>query len=400
MKLEKRKVSQLSEWERNPRAIDKKDFERLKRQITKLGIYKPLLINQDGIVLGGNMRLKAFQDTNVDEVMCSIVETKNETEMVEYALSDNDRMGYYEDQALAELVASVPDIDLGDFKVDLGKPIDLEQLLQQFGPEPVEDEAPEVSDEEPESKPGEVYQLGRHRLMCGDSTKIEDVERLMDGKKADMVFTDPPYNIDYEGKTKQRLKIKNDKFEGDGFYQFLLDAFVNLYVSTKPGTAIYVCHADMERINFQMAMSNSGYTQKQNIIWAKDSMVLGRQDYHWQHEPILYGWKEDNGKHKWDGDRTQTALWSIKRPTRSEEHPTMKPLALMDKAMRNSTKTGEIVLDTFLGSGSTLMACEQADRVCYGMELDPHYCDVKRKRYAKFIGKEDEWQTLTPAIKS
>jgi DNA modification methylase len=389
-------IKKLTGWDKNPRGIKKDDYNRLKKQIQDLGVYKPLLVNEDYVVLGGNMRLKVLTDLGVENVWVSVVKASTPEIMTKYALSDNDEAGYYEEQALAELLMPL-EINLDDYRVNLGKPISITELLAKFGPDVIEDEPPAV-EEEAISKRGEIYQLGRHRLMCGDATNIEDVEALMDGKKADMVFTDPPYNIDYEGKTKKRLKIQNDKFEGDGFYQFLLDAFVNLYLVTKSGTAIYVCHADMERINFQMALSDSGYTQKQNIIWAKDSMVLGRQDYHWQHEPILYGWKEGDGAHRWCGDRTQTTLWNVKRPTVSKEHPTMKPLALMVKAIKNSSGQDDIVIDTFGGSGSTLIAAEQTGRTCYMMEIDPRYCDVIRKRYALFIGKGDEWEAQTPLI--
>lgn len=396
-----RKISELRNWSDNPRSIKPERFQELKNRITRFGQFKPVIITPDGEVLGGNMRLKAMKELGIEDIWVSVIEPKSEAEKIEIALTDNEEMGFYEDKQLADLIEKYKgEIELGDYSVHIGEPINLEDLIAKFAPEPEEDEAPEVDESEPpKSKLGEVYQLGRHRVMCGDSTKIEDVEKLMDGKKADMVFTDPPYNIDYEGKTKKRLKIKNDKFEGNGFYQFLLDAFINMYSSTKKGTAIYVAHADMERVNFQNALSDSGYKQKQNIIWVKDSIVLGRQDYHWRHEPILYGWKDDNGRHKWESDRKQDTVWEVKRPTRSEDHPTMKPIELCAKAIQNSTKINESVLDLFLGSGSTLIACEQTNRTCYGMELDPKYVDVIRKRYSKLISPEtweDEWLTLTP----
>lgn len=391
-------INKLRPWDKNPRTISDQAYQSLKQKIQRWGQFKPVICTPDGEVIGGNMRLRAYQELGITDVWVSIVEPKSEAEKLEIAITDNEASGRWQEEQLAEYLEQYKgEIDLGNYQVDLGNPVSLDELLSNYGPEPVEDEVPEIQ-EEAVSKLGEVYQLGRHRVMCGDSTKIEDVEKLMDGKKADMVFTDPPYNINYEGKTKKRLKIQNDSFDGDGFYKFLLDVFVNYYVSTKEHTPIYVCHADMERISFETALKNSGYTQKQNIIWAKDSMVLGRQDYHWQHEPILYGWKEGGGEHLWFGGRDKTTLWTVKRPTVSKEHPTMKPIELCAKGINNSSLKDGLVLDFFLGSGSTLIACEQTNRICYGMELDPKYVDVIRKRYAKFIGKEEEWQTITPAI--
>lgn len=387
MNKEYRKTSELRLWDKNPRSIKGADFERLKSQIKKLGQYKPLLINKDNVVLGGNMRLRAYLDMGIDDVWVSVVDAQTEKEMVEYALSDNDRAGYYDEEVLAELVLSVPDLDLLQFKVDLGDAIDLKVVIDKFGPTPevVEDEVPE--DIETRCREGDLWQLGNHRLMCGDSTKIEDVERLMDGKKSDMVFTDPPYNIDYEGKTKKRLKIENDKKSGEEFYQFLYDSLSLMNAFSKAGAPIYVCHADSERVNFNRAMIAAGWLQKQCIIWDKGSMVLGRQDYHWEHEPILYGWKEGQA-HQFFGGRDKTTIWRIPRPTRSEEHPTMKPIKLCATAIQNSSKGDDIVMDLFGGSGSTLMACEQTNRTCYMMELDPHYCDVIIQRWENFTGKE------------
>lgn len=384
-------IDNLQNWEKNPRGITEVDFKRLKESIKKRGQFKPSVVTTDGVVLGGNMRLRAYKELGITEVWISIVNAPDDKTKLEYALADNDRAGYYEEDKLAELVISVPELNLEEFKVDLGKLTTLTDLTERFGPDGEEDEPPEVSDEEPDSKPGEVYQLGPHRLMCGDATKIEDVEKLMNGQKADMIFTDPPYNVDYVGKTKDALKIQNDKFEGDGFYQFLLDAFSNISAVSKSGAAMYVCHADSEGLNFRKSFIDAGFLLKQCIVWNKNSMVMGRQDYQWKHEPILYGWK-DGGSHRWFGDRSQTTVWDIDRPTRSEEHPTMKPIKLIERALKNSSKSEDIILDTFGGSGSTLIASEQNKRICYTMELDPRYCDVIRKRYYNLIGKEDQWQ--------
>ena len=234
--------------------------------------------------------------------------------------------------------------------------------------------------------------------MCGDSTDFGAVTDLMDGKLADMIFTDPPYNVAYEGKTKEALTIQNDEMGDKQFYEFLLAAHNNMAMVTKDGGAIYVCHADSEGLNFRNALVEAGFLLKQCLIWVKQSMVMGRQDYQWRHEPILYGWK-DGGSHYFTDDRTQTTVWEIDRPSRNEEHPTMKPIELCARAIKNSSKKDDIVLDLFGGSGSTLIAAEQTGRTCYTMELGPNYADVIRKRYHKLVtGEYDGWEAGTPAI--
>lgn len=233
--------------------------------------------------------------------------------------------------------------------------------------------------------------------MCGDATKLTEMEQLMGGAKADMIFTDPPYNVSYEGKTKDKLTIQNDTKESSEFYSFLFAAYNAMFENSKSGAAVYVCHADSERVNFTAAFEDAGWKLAEVIIWCKQQFVMGRQDYQWQHEPILYGWKEGEA-HYYNGGRAQTTLWTLDRPSSSKEHPTMKPISLITRALGNSSKGEDLVLDPFLGSGSTLIACEQQGRICYGMELDPKYVDVIRKRYAKTIGREAEWEAVTPAI--
>lgn len=386
-----RHISTLREWDKNPRSITKDGFERLKKQIQKLGQYKPLLITEDGTVIGGNMRLKAYHELGVEDLWVSVVNPKDENEKLEYALSDNDRAGFYDDDLLANLIPEYPEFDWSSYSVDLKEPINLQDLLDRFAPVE-EDEAPEVSDEPAVSEYGKVYQLGRHRLMCGDSASLDDVKKLMNGQTADMVFTDPPYGVDYEGKTKDKLKIQNDTTP-----DIFREALVNLAVVAKLGASFYVCCPPGNNFKSFLLPFEDECHLSATIIWVKNSMVLGHGDYHYQHEPILYGWLK-RGVHQFYGDRTQTTIWQIDRPTVSKEHPTMKPLKLVSKAIGNSSKQDDIILDVFGGSGSTLIACEQTNRICYMMELDPKYCDVIRKRYAKFIGKEDSWQTETPVV--
>lgn len=243
--------------------------------------------------------------------------------------------------------------------------------------------------EEPTSKLGEVYQLGRHRLMVGDSTDSSQVEILMGGQKADLLLTDPPYNVAYEGKSKERLTIKNDRQSKDAFYDFLFKMFTGAVMVMKPGAPFYIWYASTEVINFVSAAEDAGLSVREELIWSKNSMVLGRQDYQWKHEPCLYGWS-DGGSHSWYSDRKQTTLMEFDRPTVSKLHPTMKPIPLFDYQIKNSSKPGDNVLDLFGGSGTTMMACEQNGRNAYLMEYDPHYADVIIKRWEEFTGQKAE----------
>ena len=247
-----------------------------------------------------------------------------------------------------------------------------------------DDEAPEVNEnEEPNSKPGEIYELGEHILMCGDSTNEEDVARLMGGIQADLVVTDPPYNVNYQGKTSSKLKIENDKMGDENFREFLKDAFTCMKDNMKDGAAFYIWYASSQVYNFQGACNDTGLIVRQELIWNKNSLVLSRQDYQWKHEPCLYGWKSGSG-HAWYSDRKQTTVIDCKRPSKSTNHPTMKPVELFEYQIKNSSKAGDIVLDLFGGSGTTIISSARAGRKARVMELDPHYCDVIRRRWTKW----------------
>ena len=398
-------IDKLKNWDKNPRGIDKKDFERLKNQIKKLGQYKPLLITPDGTVLGGNMRLRAYQELGINEVWVSIVEPNNEAEMLEYALSDNDRAGYYNEDELSELVYKYKDdINLDDYAVDLGKFTNLSEL-DIFQNEIIEDEAPPLSDGEPVSKLGEIYQLGKHRLMCGDATKIEDVEKLMDGKKADMVFTDPPYGVDFKGaKYNPRAKswdgIENDSEGGEKLRRLITDSLVNAVKFCGEASPVYVWSPPMqEGYEILKGIKQADIHIQSQLVWFKNTIVLGQADYQWKHEVCWYGWTQ--GKHHyWNGGRSLSTVWEYsKDANQSYVHPNQKPVKLGINAINNSCREDGAVLDLFGGSGSTLIACEQTNRICYMMEIDPKYCDVIRKRYAKLIGKEDIWQEIMPMIR-
>lgn len=416
-------IEKLQNWEKNPRAIKKGDFERLKRQIQwvlgkkpdSFGQYKPLLVSECefeyifeneetktkekkiapiGTVLGGNMRLKAFEELGISNIWVSLVSPINEAEATKYALSDNDRAGYYIEDRLVELIQEHGiEIGLEDYKIDLGEALSLTDLLNRFGPDVIEDEPPEVSEGEAESKLGEIYQMGKHRLMCGDATKLEDVEKLMDSQKADMVFTDPPYNVnwDYRGKFKERgLKpIFNDNLKENEWDDFCNNFISNMLSVMKDGAVYYMCSGWHSLSMFEKHLFLNKAKQRQLIIWAKNQFVMGKQstDYHRQHEQLWYGWKE-GAAHHWYGGHKESDLWEVKKVHNlSMIHSTEKPVALPFKAIKNSSKQNDVILDLFGGSGSTLIACEQLNRSCCVMELDPRYCDVIRKRYDEFTGK-------------
>ncbi len=387
-KRDLRKLLDLTNWDKNPRSIKKQDFERLKKQIKELGQYKPLLITKDGIVLGGNMRLRAYKELGIEDVWVSVVDAPTEEKKLEYALSDNDRAGYYDNDLLANLVPEYPDFDWKDYAVDLKPPANLGDLVEQFSPEVEEDEPPAVSEDEPQSKLGEVYQLGRHRLMCGDATKIEDVEKLMNGQKADMVFTDPPYNVGYSNANRPKPSktdlgtIQNDKMNDAVFKQFISDTLANSFTATKSDSSIYLWYASSSATAILTAFDEGAWKRTQEIIWKKP-MLLGRARYQWAHEPCVFAVK---GQPFFIEDRKKTTVWDIGGYDKSKnDHPTQKPVRLCSEGILNSSKQEDMVLDLFGGSGSTLIAAEQTNRTCYMMELDPKYCDVIRKRYANYV---------------
>ena len=367
--------------EYNPRQLTKDQHSQLKDSIKRLGLVDPLIVNKNkerkNMLVGGHQRLRIAKELGINKIPCVEVDLNMDQEK-ELNIRLNKNVGEWDYDSLANY------FDVGEL-MDWGFTDD---ELQFYEDEPEQgliedDEIPEV--EEAITKQGDLWILGEHRLLCGDATKKEDVDLLMDGKKADMVFTDPPYNVDYNGGTKKRSKIKNDNI--NNFFEFLYNSFLILNDFMINGASIYVTHADMERKNFTKAFLDANFKLSSILIWVKNNSTFGRQDYFWKHEPILYGWKKGNS-HKWYGDFKQDTIWNIDRPSKSKKHPTMKPIELIIKAINNSSKIKNILLDVFLGSGSTLIACEKTNRKCYGMELDPHYCDVIVKRWEEFTGKK------------
>jgi len=370
-----KKIDELKPYKNNPRKNDKA-VKAVADSIKEFGFKVPIILDSNMEIIAGHTRLKAAIKLKYKEVPCIIADDLTPDQVRAFRLVDN-KVG-----ELAEWDIDLLNIELSEIELDL-TPFDFK--IEKTVNDIEEDEFEVVLPDEPKSKKGDIYILGNHRLMCGDSTNKDDVEKLMNGNKADMVFTDPPYNVNYEGGTG--MKIQNDNMLDANFYNFLLSAFDNMYENTKMGGAIYVCHADTESLNFRTAFKNSGYKLAECLIWVKSSLVMGRQDYHWRHEPILYGWKE-GAAHYFIDDRTQDTVWEFKKPKRNALHPIMKPLELCAKAIYNSSRSGDIILDLFGGSGSTLIASEQLDRSCYMMELDEKYVDVIIDRWEKYTGRK------------
>ena len=391
MNVKKYPIEKLIPAYYNPRKKLKpgdKEYENIKRSILEFGYVDPVIINSDLTIIGGHQRWKVLKDLGYTEIDCVMVDLdKTKEKALNVAL--NKISGEWDlpllEELMEELDESMFDISLTGFDA-----AEIEDLFSNVHDKDVEEDDFDADKaleeiEEPISKQGDIWILGKHRLICGDSTKAETYSKLMDGKKANLCVTDPPYNVNYSAGKENERTIKNDNMEDKSFYEFLLAAFKNIYESLDSGGAIYVFHADTEGINFRKAFKDAGFKLSSVCIWAKQSLVLGRSDYHFQHEPVLYGWKP-TGKHRWYSDRKQTTVWNFDRPTKSELHPTMKPVPLVAYPIQNSSMTNCIVIEPFGGSGSTLIACEQTGRICYAVELDEKYCDVIVKRYIEAAG--------------
>lgn len=374
------KLSGLKPYERNPRN-NKEAVDYVANSIREFGFKNPIIVDKNNVIVAGHTRYLACKKLGIKEVPCVIADDLTDEQIKAFRLADNKvaEIATWDLDLLDEELNDLLNFDMSDFGFDVG----LEELEEAQEDEFDIDELPE----EPKAKLGDIYQLGNHRLMCGDSTDEKDVNKLVGEATIDLLITDPPYNVDYTGKTEDALKIENDKMENDAFHEFLVNAFTNAYNVIKGGGCFYCWYASKEVVNFHTSLEESGFTVKQELIWNKNSMVMGRQDYQWKHEPCLYGWKETD-PHVWYGDRKQTTVIDWNRPTKSDLHPTMKPIGLFDYQIRNSTKQGENVLDLFGGSGTTIMACEQNDRHAYVMEYDPKYVDVIISRWEQFTGKK------------
>jgi len=377
----------------NVRKHPEANLAAIKASLTRFGQQKPIVVDAKGVVVAGNGTLAAAKAMGWRTVK-AIRTNLAGAEATAFAIADNRtaELAEWDEAALHQQLAAIA-IDDEELLAATGfDEKELAKLAAAAAPEVNEDEVPETP-ADPITQPGDLWMLGKHRLLCGDSTKAEDVERLMDGQRADLMLTDPPYNVDYTGKTKDALKVANDSMADGDFRKFLVACFGAAFDAMKPGASFYVFHADSEGYNFRGAVKDCGQIVRQCLIWTKDVLVMGRQDYQWQHEPCLYGWKE-GAAHGWYSDRKQTTLLRFDRPTRSEDHPTMKPVAMFAYLMGNSTAPQGLAYDPFLGSGTTLIAAEQLGRTCYGMEISPAYCDVIVKRWETLTGRKAERESV------
>ncbi|MFR3141185.1 MAG: site-specific DNA-methyltransferase [Lacrimispora saccharolytica] len=381
-------IAKLVPYVNNARTHSPEQIKKLRSSLREFGFINPVIIDRDYGVIAGHGRILAAKEEGIKEVPCVFADHLTEAQKKAYIIADN-RMAMdagWDEELLRVEIEALQGMDFDPLLTGF----DEKELAALFddGAEAKDDDFD--VDEELEkpvfSKTGDVWTLGRHRLVCGDSTKAETYETLMQGKKANLVVTDPPYNVNYEGSAG---KIKNDNMAAEKFYQFLLDAFTNMEKVMAEDASIYVFHADTEGLNFRRAFTDAGFYLSGCCIWKKPSLVLGRSPYQWQHEPVLYGWKK-NGKHQWYSDRKQTTIWEFEKPRKNADHPTMKPIPLLAYPITNSSMSNTLILDPFGGSGSTLIACEQTDRSCCTIELDEKYCDVIVKRYVELKGSAED----------
>lgn len=375
----------LIPWEKNPRVNDHA-VQAVADSITEFGFASPIIVRKENsMIICGHTRWKASQLLDIKKVPCIIMDLDERT-AERLAIADNQVGGLatFDDIKLAEIFAT---FDEADFNGLGFTEHDLDGLFKGLAGDDEDEEIVIDPDKIPITLQGDIWILGRHRLMCGDSTSLDDVEQLMDGAFVDLFLTDPPYNVSYIGKTKDALTIQNDEMEESQFRNFLVSAFGNACAVMRAGSAFYIWHADSAGYTFRGACRDVDLKVRQCLIWVKQKLVMGRQDYHWRHEPCLYGWKEGAG-HKWYADRTHDTILKFDRPMRSTEHPTMKPLALFEYQMKNNTQPGDKVLDLFGGSGTTLMVSEKIGRVNFTMELDPVYCDVIVERWQNQTGEK------------
>ena len=380
-------IHKLIPYVNNARTHNVQQINKLRSSLREFGFINPVIIDRDFNVIAGHGRITAAKEEGINEVPCVFVDYLTEAQKKAYILADN-RMamdaGWDEELLKVEIEA----LQAEDFDLSLTG-FDESELAGFF------DTADDAKDDDfdvdaelekpPVTKSGDLWLLGNHRLLCGDSTREESYTLLMNGKKANLVVTDPPYDVNYQGTAG---KIKNDNLENDKFYQFLFDAFTCMEKAMADDASIYVFHADTEGLNFRKAFADAGFYLSGTCIWKKQSLVLGRSPYQWQHEPCLFGWKK-NGKHQWYSDRKQTTIWEFDKPKKNGDHPTMKPVPLIAYPIKNSSMSNCIVLDPFGGSGSTLIACEQTNRICHTIELDEKYCDVIIKRYIEQVGTSE-----------
>lgn len=391
MQIISKKIEEIKEYENNPRNNDNA-VEYVARSIKDFGFKIPIIVDKNNVIVAGHTRYKAAKELNLTEVPCIVADDLTDEQIKAFRLVDNKsaELAEWNLELLNIELENIHDIDMNLYNFELS------ELLDNVIEDDYEIELPE----EPKTKDGDIYKLGNHYLMCGDSTKESDVAKLMNNNKADLFLTDPPYNValgnhDTPETARQRhrrtdgLIIMNDKMSDNDFLDFLTKCFSIAKDNMKDGASFYIWHADNESLTFRQALKNSGLELRQTLIWNKNAITLGRQDYQWKHEPCLYGWK-DGASHSWFSDRSQPTVLDFKKPSKSEDHPTMKPVELFAYQIKNSSKVNDIVLDTFGGSGTSIIACEQLNRLCFTMELDPRYCDVIVDRWETFTNQKAE----------
>lgn len=385
-------VSELIPYVRNARTHSEAQVAQIAASIREFGFLSPILVAEDNTILAGHGRLAAALKLGLKKVPCVKENHLTETQKRAYIIADN-KLSLNAGWDSELLAVELSELEGADFNLDL-LGFDEAELSSIFDADKdVSDDDFDVEKELEEpcfSKTGDMWTLGKHRVICGDATKLETFKTLLEDTKVNLVVTDPPYNVNYEGSAG---KIKNDNMEDDKFYQFLFNSFVNMEQAMADDASIYVFHADTEGLNFRKAFQDAGFYLSGCCIWKKPSLVLGRSPYQWQHEPCLYGWKK-KGKHKWYAGRKETSVWEFEKSKKNADHPTMKPIALLAYPIKNSSMTNSLVLDPFAGSGSTLIACEQTGRICYAIELDEKYCDVIVKRYIEQVGNDKSVKVL------
>ena len=383
-------VDKLIPYVNNARPHSKEQINKLRASIREFGFINPVIIDRDYNVIAGHGRILASQEEGIDKVPCVFVDYLTDAQKKAYIIADN-RMALDADWDEELLKIEIESLKDEDFDLSFTG-FDESELLDLFGDDSkgkVEDDNFDLSlalEKASFVEKGDVWTIGKHRLMCGDATSKEDVQTLMGDTKGNLILTDPPYGVSF--KSSSGLTIENDSMKNDEFYNFLLSAFKNMADHLEKGGSAYVFHADTEGLNFRKAFVDSGFHLAGCCIWVKNSLVLGRSDYQWQHEPVLYGFMQ-NGKHRWYSDRKQTTIWNFDKPKKNSNHPTSKPLDLLSYPISNSTQENAVVIDTFGGSGSTLMACEKMNRICYTMELDEKYASVILRRYVEDTGDKD-----------
>lgn len=382
-------IEKLVPYINNARTHSAEQIKKLRSSLREFGFINPVIIDKDYGIIAGHGRVMAAKEEGISEVPCVLVDYLTDAQKKAYILADNRfalDAGWDEELLRIE----IENLQGEDFDVSLTgfDESEISALFDDGGNDAVDDDFDVDAELEKPcvSKSGDIWLLGEHRLVCGDSTKAETYELLMEGKKANLCVTDPPYNVNYEGSAG---KIKNDNMASDKFYQFLLAAFTNMETAMADDASIYVFHADTEGLNFRKAFADAGFYLSGTCIWKKQSLVLGRSPYQWQHEPVLFGWKK-KGKHQWYTGRKESTIWEFDKPKKNGDHPTMKPIPLVAYPIKNSSMSNSIVLDPFGGSGSTLIACEQTGRICRTIELDEKYCDVIVKRFIEQVGGTDK----------